>query len=420
MASDIHLPVSTPLSRGSQAPASQARQLRSSSKELTKLRSVPVAILYPRFDHPAVEERYASWQTQMLLRASGDDLLFYDEDESARAAAADVKTEFVLVVTDPLLLASAGLARRLGAIAAGGTIAIPVSNESPDEQQRVAPPAPYMTLGELQATLRTFEEAPVRQEMIHWNGGDPGAYACRTELLAKSEARLRDFPANREVTVSHNDYIHRWSSMRGQARMDLLDRIPATARTILEFGCGEAPLGAALKARQKCRVAGIELDPRSAAIARKRIDAVYQGDVREIVSILDESYDWIVGGDIVEHLDEPWSFLAELRRISAPGGHLLLSLPNLANASVVGELLRGRFDYVYMGLTCAGHLRFFTRRSIEEMLEIAGWGVETIETQPVTLTPAAEELLTRLQRGGVDFSRDDLLAPGYYVTAVNR
>ena len=86
----------------------------------------------------------------------------------------------------------------------------------------------------------------------------------------------------------------------------------------------------------------------------------------------------------------------------------------------MSDLLRGRFDYVYMGLTCAGHLRFFTRQSIEDMLDIAGWGVESIESQPVILTPAAEELLAKLDASGVEFSRDDLLSPGYYVTAVNR
>ena len=164
---------------------------------------------------------------------------------------------------------------------------------------------------------------------------------------------------------------------------------------------------------------GIELDSKAAAIARKRIDDVYEGDAREIVSLLHERFDWMIGGDIVEHLDEPWSFLAELRRIAAPGGRLLLSLPNLANASVVNDLLRGRFDYVYMGLTCVGHVRFFTKQSIEEMLTMAGWGVESIEAQAMILSPQAEELINKLTKAGIELSKDDLLAPGYYVTAVN-
>ena len=101
-------------------------------------------------------------------------------------------------------------------------------------------------------------------------------------------------------------------------------------------------------------------------MARKRIDDVYCGDAREIVALIREKFDWIIGGDIVEHLDEPWSFLSELRRVAKPGGHLLLSIPNIAHAALIADLLRGRFDYVYMGLTCVGHLRFFTRRTIED------------------------------------------------------
>jgi SAM-dependent methyltransferase len=384
------------------------------------MRRVSVTILYPRYDHPAVEERYASWQTQMLLRASGAELVYYDEKEPARGVAEDVSTDAVLVMTDPLLLPSRRLAQRLDALLSGADIVVPVSNESADDRQRVVAPAPYVTLRELQMVFDVFESAPPRIETAGWRDADPGAFACRTALLAASKLPLRRLIHDRTVAISYNDFIHRWSSMRGQARLDLLERISPDARSILEFGCGEAPLGAALKARQKCRVVGIELDHRAAAIARKRIDDVYEGDVREIVSLMHERFDWIVGGDIVEHLDEPWSFLAELRRISAPGGRLLLSLPNLANASIIGDLLRGRFDYVYMGLTCAGHLRFFTRQSIEEMLDIAGWRAERIETQPPIITPAANDLLTRLADAGVGFSRDDLMSPGYYVTAMHR
>jgi 2-polyprenyl-3-methyl-5-hydroxy-6-metoxy-1,4-benzoquinol methylase len=222
-----------------------------------------------------------------------------------------------------------------------------------------------------------------------------------------------------EVAISANDYVHRWSSLRGQARLDLLARIGTDAKSILEFGCGEAPLGEALKKRQKCRVVGIELDQRAAAIARKRIDNVYCGDVREIVALVRERFDWIIGGDIVEHLDEPWSFLADLRKIAAPGGKLLLSLPNVANAAVINDLLHGRFDYVYMGLTCVGHLRFFTKRTIEEMLTIAGWEVVSIEPQEVVATNGRDDLLRALDHARLHYSKEDVLPSGYYVTARN-
>ncbi|MCU1245170.1 MAG: hypothetical protein JWN02_1080 [Acidobacteria bacterium] len=381
-----------------------------------------IAVLYPRFGHPAVEERYASWQTQMLLRASSAQIHFYDPDEPASYAVAAVESEHLLAVTDPLLLPSTSLPQRLREALAqtDAVAALPVSNEGANPAQRRAADVPYMTLRELQTMTAGWERKARVLERVTWDGSDPAAFLCRTAMLDRADDPIRRVLDGQEVVISGTDYIHQWSSMRGQVRMDLLDRIDPAAKAILEFGCGEATLGEALKKRQRCRVVGVELDPHAAAVARKRIDDVYCADVREIVSLLQERFDTIIGGDIVEHLDEPWSFLSELRRLAAPGGKLLLSLPNLANGSVVGDLLRGRFDYVYMGITCVGHLRFFTRQTIEEMLSIAGWSAVSIEPQQLTVTPQAEELMAKLKAAGIDFSRDDLAASGYYVTAQNR
>ena len=67
---------------------------------------MPPAVLVPFYDHPALEERYASWQTQMLLRRDHATLDFYDHQEPAADAVDPVEEEHVLVITDPLLLPS--------------------------------------------------------------------------------------------------------------------------------------------------------------------------------------------------------------------------------------------------------------------------------------------------------------------------
>jgi SAM-dependent methyltransferase len=383
-----------------------------------------IAVLFPRFGHPAIEERYASWQSQMLLRRDGDvELCFYDPEEPASLAAGEVESDHVLVVTDPLLVPPAKLATRLREVlvqSPGTAAALPVSNEAENAAQRRAAPSAYLTLRELQQMTSELQQGSFDTVTVKWDKSDPAAYLCRTAMLDDVDDPPRRALAGREVVISKNDYAHRWSSLRGQRRDDLLARIGIDAKSILEFGCGEAPLGAALKARQRCRVVGIELDPRAAAIARRRIDDVYCGDARQIVGVMREHFDWIIGGDIVEHLDEPWSFLADLRRVSAPGGKLLLSIPNVANASLVADLIHGRFDYVYMGLTCVGHLRFFTKRTIEEMLTIAGWSVVEIAPQPPIATRGGEELLAALASSRMAWSKDDLTPAGYYVIAQNR
>lgn len=382
-----------------------------------------IAVLFPRFDHPAIEERYASWQSQMLLRREADvELAFYDVEEPASVAAGLVDGEHALVVTDPLLVPPARLASRLRELLVHTpevVAALPVTNKAERREQIRTPQQPYLTLRELERITMELQAQPMDPLPLTWDKSDPAIYLCRTAFLDQIDDPPRRAIDGKPVVLSPNDYVHRWSLLRGELRDDLLQRISPEARNILEFDCGEASLGAALKARQKCRVVGIELDPRAAAIARKRIDDVYCGDVREIVGVLRDRFDWIIGRDIVEHMDEPWSFLSDLRTVCTSGGHLLLSIPNIAHGSVIADLLQGRFDYVYMGLTCVGHLRFFTRRSIEEMMAIAGWTIVEITPQETPATSGRDELLDALARARVPFSKADLLPTGYYIVARN-
>jgi 2-polyprenyl-3-methyl-5-hydroxy-6-metoxy-1,4-benzoquinol methylase len=379
---------------------------------------MPPAVLIPDYDHPALEERYASWQSQMLLRRHHPAVERYHPDERAADAVEAVDEEHVLVITDPLLLPSPHLGDRLQAVLGDAFAAIPATNDGADPRQRVAT-RPYMTLREFQDVAEELYAAGSPADRLTWEQHDPGAFLCATASLRAIKTTMAEAIRGRNVALARGTIVHRWASLRGQTRHDLLDRISIHAKSILEFGCGEAPLGEALKRRQKCRVVGVELDKAAAAIARKRIDDVYCADVREIVSRLHERFDTIVGGDIIEHLDEPWSFLSDLRHIAAPGGHLLLSLPNVANASIVGDLLQGRFDYVYMGLTCVGHLRFFTRQSVEEMLTIAGWEVVSIEPQTLAQTAEQAQLLGGLRAAGIPFAEAEVAPTGFYVTARN-
>src|SRR5258706_9903864 len=92
-----------------------ACRLNAEGPPLHPLRCRPMspAVLFPRFDHPAIEERYASWQSQTLLRGGGaDEFILYDIEEPASIAAATIESDHVLVVTDPLLLPPAKLAPR--------------------------------------------------------------------------------------------------------------------------------------------------------------------------------------------------------------------------------------------------------------------------------------------------------------------
>lgn len=378
-----------------------------------------IAVLFPRFDHEAIEERYASWQSRMLLQRGGEiEFALYDPHEPTSAASGLVTSSHALIVTDPLLLAPEGLPVRLRdalATAAEAEAAVPVSNEAANPDQRRAPPAAYLTVNELERVMAEIRKTTESPKIVSWDDSDPGAFLARSDLLDTIDAVPRRALAGRKVVVSPADYVHRWIAMRAHSRDDLLQFVPVEARSLIELGCGEGALGHAVKQRQRARVVGVELDRNAAAIARKRIDDVYQGDVEEVVSLIHEKFDCIVASEIIEHVIDPWALLADLRRIAQPGGLLILSIPNLAHASIINDLIEGRFDYAYIGLTCVGHLRFFTRRSIEEMLRMSGWAVLEITAQQQARM--ATDLIERLNPPPA--MREDLAATGFYVVAQN-
>src|ERR1700682_2233004 len=170
------------------------------------------SVLFPRFDHPAIEERYASWQSQMLLRGGGLAIVFYEAWEPASLPASEVDTEFVLVVTDPLLVPPARLALRLRDLldaTPGARAALPVSNEAENPVQRRSPEAAYLTLRELQEMTARMQARVREGERVTWDGSDPAVYFCHVGLLEDCDEIPRRAVAGREVAISVNDYVHR-------------------------------------------------------------------------------------------------------------------------------------------------------------------------------------------------------------------
>lgn len=379
-----------------------------------------ITLLFPRSRHHAVEDSYGSMQTRLLIgrQTGAAPLLLYDAGAAASEILRNVETETALLVTDPSIVASPGLVDRL-------VDALDSHPEADAALPAIAGAGAEAQSHETEAflTLRQFETIAERAsagpdpQTTRWGRQNPGLALARVESIRSSEGLLHDVLQGFTVIVERRALAYRYAPQRGFAREDLVARIPTTARSVIDLGCGEGALGAAIKERQECRVVGIELDRDAAAIAATRLDEVHNDDARRVIPSLSDTFEWIVGGDVVEHVDDPWSLLRELRRIADPESRLLLSIPNVACWPIVADLLVGRFDYTYAGNLCAGHLRFFTRRAIEDLLAMTGWEIESIAPHSELRTAEFDDLLQRLSRGGLPHSPDDLAALGYHVVA---
>ena len=111
--------------------------------------------------------------------------------------------------------------------------------------------------------------------------------------------------------------------------------------------------------------------------AAERIDAFWCVDLD--LSPLPETglkYDLIILGDILEHLKRPDLFLAGVNDHLAPGGMVIVSVPNIANYSIRLHLLLGEFRYTETGIMDRTHLRFFTWQSFFDLITQSGFAIE--------------------------------------------
>jgi 2-polyprenyl-3-methyl-5-hydroxy-6-metoxy-1,4-benzoquinol methylase len=184
---------------------------------------------------------------------------------------------------------------------------------------------------------------------------------------------------------------------------------------VLDVGCATGFLAKRLQDRG-ATVVGLELDERAAAEARRYCEAVYIGDVETMeLPLQPESFDAIVCGDLIEHLRDPQALLARIRPFLTPEGTLVLSTPNIANWAMRLGLLFGRFRYTEWGILDRTHTHLFTRKTLRECLEAAGYRVTVFDFTvpvPVLSTPRIEAIAHAIGR-----VRPSLLAYQFVIAA---
>jgi len=164
-------------------------------------------------------------------------------------------------------------------------------------------------------------------------------------------------------------------------------RLVGSDRRVLELGPATGHMTRVLTERG-CSVVGIEIDPAMADLARQFCERVIVGDLDELdldAELGSDRFDVIVAADVLEHLKDPLSALRRLRGFLNENGYFVISLPNVAHGSVRIALLQGHFNYREIGLLDTTHLRFFTRESIDELLDEADLAVAEVFHQQLDI-----------------------------------
>ncbi|MFH9854439.1 methyltransferase domain-containing protein [Streptomyces althioticus] len=217
---------------------------------------------------------------------------------------------------------------------------------------------------------------------------------------------LRDFYENPAVPVASGP-----SRSLRQARMLARALGPAGAsgpRTVLDIGCGDGTAAAtAAPLLRGHRLIGVDWSQDALTRARTRLPYAVRGELDgEGLPFASGSADAVLFSEVLEHLVDPDAALDEIRRVLRPGGHLMLSTPNLAawyNRALLLAGVQPVFSEVSLrgihgrpGTEVVGHLRLYTARALRKFVAASGFTVVALAGAPFHGVPRTLRPLDRL------------------------
>ncbi len=147
---------------------------------------------------------------------------------------------------------------------------------------------------------------------------------------------------------------------------------------ILDVGCSSGYLMELLHSQRGCHCCGIEFDPSTAEQAEKKgfrvLRASIENGAGELLKL--GPFDHVIFGDVLEHTVNPEKVLNETHQLLAPGGSIIVSLPNIVSLMSRLKILLGWWNYTDMGIMDRTHLRFFSYKSARQLMHDGGFEVE--------------------------------------------
>lgn len=163
------------------------------------------------------------------------------------------------------------------------------------------------------------------------SGDQPGR--VKREVAAYDEGSVREASHRLHLRFSHVFTCP--NSLFGEAHFwQAVDRHVPGAR-VLDCGCYDGTITAALLLRRPRRLVGIDISEKAIAAARARIGDRIEFRVMDAhrMDFPDEAFDVVVGRSILHHLEYETA-IGEIRRVLRSGGHAVFTEPLRDNPMV--------------------------------------------------------------------------------------
>ncbi|NYT04803.1 MAG: class I SAM-dependent methyltransferase [Methanomicrobiales archaeon] len=146
---------------------------------------------------------------------------------------------------------------------------------------------------------------------------------------------------------------------------------------VLEIGCSAGYFLHAIRS-QVGSVTGVDPDVRCAEYARNAGMEVYPS----IDTLASRTFDRIFMFHVLEHIRDPVGFLRQVKGLLAPGGKLIIEVPNVEDALVSVYHVPAYLDFYWQ----PAHSYYFSHRTLARVLACAGMRGEVFPLQRYDLS----------------------------------
>lgn len=144
-------------------------------------------------------------------------------------------------------------------------------------------------------------------------------------------------------------------------------------RSVLDAGCGNGALALAMQ-HAGYDVVGVDGDAAGIEIAR-RFGSGVRFEVGQFHQAPPGQFDAVVSTEVVEHLYAPHELASYAFAALRPGGHLVISTPYHGYLKNLALSLLNGWDNHFTVQWCGGHIKFWSRKTLTDLLKNAGFVV---------------------------------------------
>lgn len=204
--------------------------------------------------------------------------------------------------------------------------------------------------------------------------------ACLYQLVPSKDIYFQKFGSEIDQAKLKSKWgMNYFNHYPNQNLINVIQRSAEEKFDLLEVGCDcGVNLLQIHNQYNNANLYGIEINERAAEIAG-HLAQVSVGNIEEgLLPFEDAKFDYIMFGDVLEHLKNPRKVVLYCRRLLKKNGRIIACIPNLMHYSVMHDLINGYFSYTDAGLLDKTHIHFFTYNEIVRMFQTAGYNIEHI------------------------------------------